>query len=252
MTMSDSSALRRMAVMKQCSQSGQVWPRQASVRASSLCQSGECSGRASISARSPVCGGLLPRGDGVELLDLFEAVEQRGVAQRVELVLAEIVAAALHVADLQRAEERFEEGDVLEEELLLQILGAGGDDDALLALAREAQGGQEVGEGLAGAGAGFDDEVALVVEGLLDGSGHLVLAGAVLEGERGAREKAAGGEEVVERRERRSGCGSDRDGGSGSQEGPEMRGERRHREAAVPIIDSVAASMSCSAISLAA
>ena len=69
---------------------------------------------------------------------------------------------------------------------------------ALLALAGEAQGGQKIGEGLAGAGAGFDDEVALVFEGFFDGAGHLVLAVAVLEGERGAGEDAAGGEEVVE------------------------------------------------------
>jgi len=54
MTMSDSSALRRMVVTKQRSQSGQVWPRQASVRASNFAQRAEDSGRASISARSPV------------------------------------------------------------------------------------------------------------------------------------------------------------------------------------------------------
>ena len=41
-------------------------------------------------------------------------------------------------------------------------------------------------------------EVAPVGEGLLDGFGHGVLAGAVLEGERGFREEAAGGEEVVQ------------------------------------------------------
>ena len=199
MTMSDSSALRRMVVMKQRSQSGQVWPRQASVRASSFCQSGEDSGRASISARSPVSVVFSHCGDVVELVDLFEAVEERVVAQGVELVAAEVVAAALHVADLQRAEEGFEEGDVLEEELLLQVFGAGGDDDALLALAGEAQGGQKIGEGFAGAGAGFDDEVALVFEGGFDGSGHLVLAAAVLEGEGGAGEDAAGGEEIVKR-----------------------------------------------------
>jgi hypothetical protein len=54
MTISASSALRRMAVMKQFSQSGQDWPRHASPRASSFGQSAEFSGRESISARSPV------------------------------------------------------------------------------------------------------------------------------------------------------------------------------------------------------
>ena len=74
-------------------------------------------------------GGLLPGGDVVELLDLFEAGEQGGIAQRVELVAAEIVGAALHVADAEGSvlvalfgiEDGFEEGDVFEVELLLQV-----------------------------------------------------------------------------------------------------------------------------------
>ena len=183
-------------------------------------------------------GGLLPRGDVVELVDLFEAVEERVVAQRVELVPAEVVAAALHVADLQRAEEGFEEGDVLEEELLLEVFGAGGDDDALLALAGEAQGGQKIGEGFAGAGAGFDDEVALVVEGGLDGVGHLVLAacGARRRGwsargcRRGAKKSCRFG--------RFSGRGGrDRDGGGGGQCWDCWRFSR-HEGVAISIIES--------------
>ena len=222
MMMSDSSALRRISVMKQRSQSGQVWPRQASLRASSLCQSAEDSGRSSISARSPVSVVFSHCGDGVELVDLFEAGEERLVAQGVELVAAEIVGAALHVADLQRAEQRFEEGDVLEEELLLQILGAGGDDDALLALAGEAQRGQQIGEGLAGAGAGFDDEVALVREGAFDGSRHLVLAGRCSKASE-ERERMPPGEKNSCRVGRFSGRGGrDRDGS--------CRGQCRVRE----------------------
>ena len=115
----------------------------------------------------------------MELVDLFEAVEEGIVAKGVELVAAEVVAAAFHVADFERAEERFEEGDVFEEELFLEIFGAGGDDDALLALAGHAKGGQEVSESFAGTGAGFDDEVTFVFEGLFDGTGHLVLTAAV-------------------------------------------------------------------------
>ena len=128
-------------------------------------------------------GGALPLQDGVELRDLFEAGEQGVVAQGVELLLADVVGAAFHVADAEGAEEGFEEGDVLEEELFLEVFGAGGDDDALLVLAGAAEGWEEVGEGFAGAGAGFDDEMAAVGEGLLDLLGHEVLAGAVLEGE---------------------------------------------------------------------
>ena len=53
-------------------------------------------------------------------------------------MFAEVVAAAFHVADFERAEDGFEEGDVLEVELLLEVFCAGGDDDALLVLAGQA------------------------------------------------------------------------------------------------------------------
>ena len=120
----------------------------------------------------------------MELLDVVEAGEDGVVAKGVELLLAEVIGAALHHANAQRAKDRFEERDVLEGELFLQIFGAGGDDDALFVLAGEAQRGQQVGEGLAGAGAGLDDEVAAVFEGPFDGLGHGVLAWALLEVER--------------------------------------------------------------------
>ncbi len=140
-------------------------------------------------------GGLLPLGDLAVLVDLFQARQNRLIAQRDQLVAAEIVGAALHVADAQAAQQRFEKRNVAEEELILQRLGAGGDDDALAG----AQRGQQVGEGLAGAGAGLDDQVAALGEGALDGLGHLELAGAVLVGQRRTRENAAGREELVER-----------------------------------------------------
>jgi len=114
-------------------------------------------------------------------------------------VPAQVVAAALHVTDIERAEDRFQEGNVLEEELLLQIFRACRDDDALLAFAGQAQGRQQIGERLAGPGACLDDQVAFVGEGLLDGAGHLVLALAMLELKAGAREQPRGREEVVER-----------------------------------------------------
>ena len=197
------------------------------MRASSFAQRGEDLGECVDFGSVAGFGGALPLGDVVELVDLFEAVEERVAAEGVELVLAEVVGAAFHVADFEGAEDGFEEGDVLEVELLLEVFGAGGDDDALLVLAGEAEGGEEVGEGFAGAGAGFDDEVTLVLEGLFDGSGHVVLAGAVLEGERGAGEESAGGEEVVERGDFARGVGvggGDLDGGGHARACPMIVG----------------------------
>jgi hypothetical protein len=86
-------------------------------------------------------GGLFPGGDLVELVDFLKAIQDWRVSQGVELVAAEVVGAALHVTDFQGAEEGFEEWDIFEEELLLEVFGAGGDDDALVALAGHADGG---------------------------------------------------------------------------------------------------------------
>ena len=94
---------------------------------------------------------------------------------------------------MQRAREvLLEEGDVLEEELLLEVLGAGGDDDALAGEQR----GHQVGQRLAGAGAGFHDEVALVGERRFHGLGHLHLAGPELVVGMPLGERAVPGEEL--------------------------------------------------------
>src|SRR5664280_3656500 len=100
-------------------------------------------------------GGLLPVADDAKLVDFFQPVQHRLIGEVVELLTAEIVAATLHVADAQLAEVLLQEGNVFEEELLLQGLGAGGDDDALAGT----NDGQQVCQRLAGAGAGFDDQV---------------------------------------------------------------------------------------------
>ena len=65
----------------------------------------------------------------------------------------------------------FEERNVFEEELLLKILGAGGNDHALAGENR----GDQIGERFSGARAGLDDQVLLVGERALDRFGHLEL-----------------------------------------------------------------------------
>ena len=119
-------------------------------------------------------GGLLPLADDLEIGHFFQAGEHRLLFGVVDLLAAGVVVAALHVADLERPRKvLLQERDVLEEELLLQVLGAGGDHDALAGEQRRHQ----VGERLAGARAGFDDQVALVGQGRFHGLGHLHLAG---------------------------------------------------------------------------
>ncbi|MEZ5394787.1 MAG: hypothetical protein R2724_18435 [Bryobacterales bacterium] len=81
--------------------------------------------------------------DAAELFDLFEACEDGTLFGLVELLAAKVVLASLHVGDAQLAAERIgEEGDIFVEELLLEVLGAGGDDNAFAG----GDDGDEVGE----------------------------------------------------------------------------------------------------------
>ncbi len=139
-------------------------------------------------------GDPFPFGNLAILFDFVEARENGLVAEGEELAAAKIVGATFHVADAELTQESFEEGDIAEEELVLEGLGSGGNDDAPAGAER----GQEVCESLAGPCASFDDEMAALREGALDSLGHFVLAGAILERQRRAGEDAAGREEFVE------------------------------------------------------
>ena len=105
---------------------------------------------------------FLPRGDGAVLLDLFQPAEHRLVGEIKKLFAAEIVVAPFHVADAQLAipfgkQCPLQRGDIFEEELLLQVLGTGGDDDSF----SRAHHGQQISQRFAGARARLDDQVAL-------------------------------------------------------------------------------------------
>ena len=114
------------------------------------------------------------------------------VRQLIELVQAQVVRAPLHVGRGERDAERVaQRGNVLEVDLFLQVLGAGGDQHALAAENR----GHEVGERLAGAGAGLGEEDAAVLEHARHGGRHLDLAGARLEVGHRAGERPAGRED---------------------------------------------------------
>ena len=98
------------------------------------------------------------------------------------------------VAIAQLAEEGFKERNVAEEKLILESLGAGGDNHSLAGTER----GQQIGQGFAGAGTRFNDEMAALRECSLNSFGHFKLAGAVFEGEWGISEDSTGREKLVE------------------------------------------------------
>ena len=69
-------------------------------------------------------------------------------------------------------------GDVLVHQLVLQVDGVGGDDHALVVGGRPEGGRQQVGKGLADAGAGFDHHVVAFIQGSGDRTEHVQLLGA--------------------------------------------------------------------------
>ena len=68
-----------------------------------------------------------------------------------------------------------QKGNVFEEELLLKILGAGGNDDALPRKDRRDQ----IGKSLSRSRAGLNNQVLSFAQGALDGFGHRKLALAI-------------------------------------------------------------------------
>src|SRR6516165_6286001 len=154
-------------------------------------------------AFSAVAGlrGLLPLSDDPELVDFFKSAQYWLLGQVIQLLTAQVVGAALHIADTQLAEMRLQERQVLMKELLLQRLGAGGDDDPLSGADHR----QQVGECLAGSSPCLDDQVTLVLKCLLDSLGHLQLPASKLVSRMRFRQHAAWPKEPIKRRSPRSG-----------------------------------------------
>src|ERR1022692_1072964 len=141
-------------------------------------------------------GGLLPVAEDAEVTDLFQSVQQRLGGEVVELLAAEIIAAALHVADAQFAEMLPQKRNIFEEELFLQGLGAGRNDDAFARTDYR----QQVGQRLASTGAGFDDQVAALLQRLLHRLRHLKLPAAEFVRRMSTCQHATRAEELKERR----------------------------------------------------
>jgi hypothetical protein len=158
----------------------------------------------------PVAG-LRGRGPLVQPLDVRaeRALAARPVEEGVLLVLgtvAQLVEAQVVVAPLEdrelrglaevRAQRVGEPGQVTVDELALQGDRGRGDDDRAALVGGEPQGGHQVGQRLARAGAGLHGEVRAVGHGVPDGLGHDGLAGPL----RPADGADGGGEERPEGR----------------------------------------------------
>src|SRR5580692_2122138 len=92
-----------------------------------------------------------------------------------------------------RGERLGDDGQVLDEDLLLERPRRRRDDH----LSSAEHGRHEIRQGFAGSGPGLDEEVVLLLEGLLHGLGHLELALAVLPPGKRLRERRPGPEDVA-------------------------------------------------------
>ena len=147
------------------------------------------------SARSPVSVSLGPISNLAEGVDFFHALQHGLIGHGMHFGEAQEIGAALHDRNFPFGSKvLLQERDVFLVELFLQGLGGGGDDDAAAA----ADGGKKIGEGFAGAGARFQDGVVVILEGVVDGLGHLQLGRAVLVAtDHAFIEEAAGTEDVA-------------------------------------------------------
>ena len=123
--------------------------------------------------------------------------EQEGL-EALQLTAAKVVRPPLQHLDLNvTADRRRGDGDVLREELLLECLGRGGDDDAAPRLERR----HEIRKALADAGARLRDEMLAGFERVLDARRERgLLAPRLVPGKR-MRERPSGAEDVLHLRQ---------------------------------------------------
>ena len=134
-------------------------------------------------AQGPVARRPRPIGQAREIGLLGRAEEFVGLLDgALQPARAKIILPAFHERGLELdRQDFFDDRNVLVQELLLQVDRVGRDDRFLLLLVREQHRRHEIGERLADAGAGFDHEVALLLERLRDRGRHRLLLRPILE-----------------------------------------------------------------------
>ena len=139
---------------------------------------------------------LRPGMDRLQLADLLTVAEMAFAARLFEAMQAKVIGAALEQGRGQgRAEHAAHTRQIAMEQLVLQRLGAGGDDHAL---ARD-HCRHQVGKGLAGAGAGLGNQGMAIIDRLGHGAGHDLLHLARHEPRHFTREWAFGPQQFLDR-----------------------------------------------------
>ncbi len=144
----------------------------------------------------PRLRGQLPVANNLKVRDFFQPRKRGRILRVIDLLAAGVVAAALHVTDPQRPVENvFQKGNVAKEKLLLEGLGAGGNNHPALRQQRRHQ----IGECLPGSGPGFHDQFAFFEQGLLHLERHVELPAPRLESRMLRRKQAIRAEETLYR-----------------------------------------------------
>ena len=121
-----------------------------------------------------------PAKDLVKMIDFIEAFEHGHAFGALDAMQASVVVPPLHDRGAKlRRQHVLKKRNVLLHQLLLQVFGPGRDDYARAAAARRSDCRHQIRERLAGAGAGLDDEMTLLLKRTQHGFGHLNLAGAM-------------------------------------------------------------------------
>ena len=128
-TMSDAAARWRMRVTKQSSYRGHSVPRQVSAVADDLAPERQVLGQIlELGAIAGLGAADHSRMIGRKTSCAHRAVRRAVVAELIEAMQAQVVRAPLHAGGGERHAERVaQRRNVLEEDLFLQVLGAGGD-----------------------------------------------------------------------------------------------------------------------------
>ena len=176
-------------------------------------------------------------GPGLDIRQPFAEEEVRRLDLFVQGEQAEVVGAAFQQGGLGGdARDARRQRQVVGPQLVLEGLGGGADDGAVPG----AQDRNEVGEGLAGAGVGFDDAAPALIHDAVDELGHLDLAGAGLVAGEMFSERAAWSEERpqvgrrVGRRCGAGGYGSSRRVGRGPRRGSPRKASAKATPACRP------------------
>ena len=117
----------------------------------------------------------------IEVINFIEAFEHRRTFRAPQPMKADVVVSSLHVSGFETLRQHaLEKGNVFLHQLFLEILGAGGDDDATAPAECGGNRRNKISERLASARSRFNDQMLTTFERTHHRPRHFNLAGTML------------------------------------------------------------------------